>query len=413
MYPSVEPLSVQKLDVLLRQSLGNDLQIKHIEWKPLTAPGENFGSVMLAIIVTLTRSSNKTETLHLVAKLPPTSAYLLGLFNSPVTFRKELQFYSVMVKEFTNLQIESDVNEKDARDLVPKFFGGRLGLKNPEQFDEQAAIILENLKLSGYDTGDRIFGLDKKHTEFAIESLAKLHALAIALKMKKPQLYERIAAEVFLDVSNEITEKCVKDMFGKSKSDLESMEEIRPYLDRINKTIEYGLEANKNLKKPEEPWATFVHSDFWVNNMMFRHDEKGELVDMKIVDFQLSAYDYGVKDLIFFLVSSANEEILDNKLDHMFDLYYSCFIKMLKTLKVDTEKFSKQKFDEILNRCGPVKFNQCIMMAQVIQAPKKSTSESENVEGSNVFIDISDNVIYKRKLLHIVTLFDKRGWLIC
>ncbi|XP_068984359.1 uncharacterized protein [Bombus flavifrons] len=412
MYPSVEPLSVQKLDVLLRQTLGNDFQIKHIEWKPLTAPGENFGSVMLAIIVTLTRSSNKTETLHLVAKLPPTSAYLLGLFNSPVTFRKELQFYSVMVKEFTNLQIESGVNEKDARDLVPKFFGGRLGLKNPEQFDEQAAIILENLKLSGYDTGDRIFGLDKKHTEFAIESLAKLHALAIALRMKKPQLYERIAAEVFLDVSNEITEKCVKDMFGKSKSDLESMEEIRPYLDRVNKTIEYGLEANKNLKKPEEPWATFVHSDFWVNNMMFRHDEKGELVDMKIVDFQLSAYDYGVKDLIFFLVSSANEEILDNKLDHMFDLYYSCFIKMLKTLKVDTEKFSKQKFDEILNRCGPVKFNQCIMMAQVIQAPKKSISESENVEGSNVFIDISDNVIYKRKLLHIVTLFDKRGWLL-
>lgn len=412
MYPSVEPLSVQKLDVLLRQSLGNDFQIKHIEWKPLTAPGENFGSVMLAIIVTLTRSSNKTETLHLVAKLPPTSAYLLGLFNSPVTFRKELQFYSVMVKEFTNLQIESGVNEKDARDLVPKFFGGRLGLKNPEQFDEQAAIILENLKLSGYDTGDRIYGLDKKHTEFAIESLAKLHALAIALKMKKPQLYERIAAEVFLDVSNEITEKCVKDMFGKSKSDLESMEEIRPYLDRVNKTIEYGLEANKNLKKPEEPWATFVHSDFWVNNMMFRHDEKGELIDLKIVDFQLSAYDYGVKDLIFFLVSSANEEILDNKLDHMFDLYYSCFIKMLKTLKVDTEKFSKQKFDEILNRCGPVKFNQCIMMAQVIQAPKKSISESENVEGSNVFIDISDNVIYKRKLLHIVTLFDKRGWLL-
>ena len=412
MYPSDEPLSVQKLDVLLRQSLGNDFQIKHVEWKPLTAPGENFGSIMLAIIVTLTRSSNKTETLHLVAKLPPTSAYLLGLFNSPVTFRKELQFYSVMVKEFTNLQIESGVNEKDARDLVPKFFGGRLGLKNPEQFDEQAAIILENLKLSGYDTGDRIFGLDKKHTEFAIESLAKLHALAIALKTKKPQLYERIAAEVFLDVSNEITEKCVKDMFGKSKSDLENMEEIRPYIDRVNKTIEYGLEANKNLKKPEELWATFVHSDFWVNNMMFRHDEKGELVDMKIVDFQLSTYDYGMKDLIFFLVSSANEEILDNKLDYMFDFYYSCFIKMLKTLKVDTEKFSKQKFDEILNRCGPVKFNQCIMMAQVIQAPKKSISESENVEGSNVFIDISDNLIYKRKLLHIVTLFDKRGWLL-
>lgn len=412
MYPSDEPLSVQKLDVLLRQSLGNDLQIKHVEWKPLTAPGENFGSIMLAVIVTLTRSSNKTETHHLVAKLPPTSAYLLGLFNSPVTFRKELQFYSVMVKEFINLQIESGINEKDARNLVPKFFGGRLGLKNPEQFDEQATIILENLKLSGYDTGDRIFGLDKKHTELAIESLAKLHALVIALKMKKPQLYERIAPELFLNLSNEITEKCITEMIERSRSDLENMEEIRPYLDRINKTMEYSCEANKDLKKPEEPWATFVHCDLWVNNIMFRHDEKGELVDMKIIDFQLFEYDYGVKDLIFFLMSSTSEEILDNKLDYMFDLYYSCFIKMLKTLKVDTEKFSKQKFDEILNLCGPIKFNQCIMMAQVIQAPKKSMSESKNVEGSDVFVKMSDNVIYKRKLLHIVTTFDKRGWLL-
>lgn len=412
MSPSVEPVPIQKLDALLAQALGNDLRIRHLEWKPLTAPGENFGSVMLAITVTLTRSSNKTETVNLVAKLPPTSAYLLDLFNSPVTFKKELQFYDMMAKEFINLQIENGLkDEKELSSLVPKFIAGRIGLKNPREFDEQAVIILENLKFSGFTTEDRIFGLDRKHTEFAIDNLAKLHALTIALRMKKPELYERIAAEVLVEVSNETTEKCVNDMVKKAQSDFEGIEEIKPYLDRINRTIECNGQAKKNPEKPEEPWPTLIHNDFWVNNMMFRHNEKGEPVDMKMVDFQLCLCDYGMKDLIFFLISSANKEILDNHLDDMFELYYSCFVRMLKTLKVDTQRFSKQKFDEILNRCGPEKFSQCVMMIQVIQAPKRNSSE-KTVEGSDVFINISDNEIYRQKLMHTVTLFDKRGWLL-
>ncbi|CAD1476435.1 unnamed protein product, partial [Heterotrigona itama] len=412
MSPSVEPLPIQKLDTLLAQALGNDFRIRQLEWKPLTAPGENFGSVMLAITVTLTRPSNKTETLNLVAKLPPTSAYLLDLFNSPVTFKKELRFYDMMAEEFINLQAENGLNEKDLSSLVPKFIVGRIGLKDPREFDEQAVIILENLKFSGYNTGDRILGLDRKHTEFAVENLAKLHALTIALRMKKPQLYERIAAEVMVGVLNETTEKCVNDMVKKTQSDCQGIEEIKPYLDQINRTIERDNQAKKNPAKPEEPWPTLIHNDFWVNNMMFRHNEKGEPVDMKMVDFQLCLCDYGVKDLIFFLISSANKEILDNNLDDMFELYYSCFIRMLKTLKVDTERFSKQKFDEILNRCGPEKFTHCAMMTQVIQAPKRNSSESKNVEGSDVFMDVSNNEIYRQKLIHTVTLFDKRGWLL-
>ncbi|CAK9801092.1 hypothetical protein ANTQUA_LOCUS2697 [Anthophora quadrimaculata] len=412
MSPSVEPLSVQKLDELLEQSLGNDFQIKHLEWRPLTAPGENFGSVMLAITVLVARANNKTETLNLVTKLPPTSAYLLELFNSPVTFKKELHFYSSMTKEFVNLQLECGINEQDLMILAPKFFGGRLGLKNPEKFDEQAAIVLENLKCNGYGTEDRIYGLDRKHTEFAIEELAKLHALAIALKIKKPELYEKIGKEVLLDVLNEVTEKCVLDMIKKAQSDMEAIDELKPYLDRVNKTIEYGIQASRKSEKPEEPWATLIHNDFWVNNMMFRHNERGDLIDMKIVDFQLCLSDYGMKDLIFFLVSSANKEILDNKMDDMLDLYYSCFVKILRKLQVDTEGFKKEKFDEIVNRCAPVKFNQCAMMAQVIQAPRGVAPEMKDMKDKDVFMNIAGNDTYTKKLTQIVYLFDKRGWLL-
>ncbi|XP_076643950.1 uncharacterized protein LOC143354089 [Halictus rubicundus] len=410
MTPSIESSPIQNLEALLVHSLGPNFEIKNVEWKPLTAPGENFGSIMLAINVTVTRS-NKTETMNLVAKLPPTSEYLLELFNSPVSFKKELEFYSTLTREFEKLQLECGVEDKDLSILAPKYFGGRLGLRNPDKFDEQAIIILENLKYNGYGTEDRIYGLDEKHTKFALEELAKLHALTVALKLKKPQIFEKIKEDVLMDVLNETTEKCVLDMIRKAQADVKDIEEVKPYLDRVERTIEYGLEVNKIAPKPEEPWGTLVHNDFWVNNMMFRHDARGELVGVKIVDFQLCVYDYGIHDLLFFLVSSASKDILEHKLDDMIDYYYCSFIKSLKMLEVDTEKFRKKKFDDIVKHCGPIKFNQCLMMVQVIQAPKDNTPELNNLDVDQ-FLNRKVDGAYRQKLLHIVQLFVKRGWLI-
>ncbi|XP_076762085.1 uncharacterized protein LOC143430015 [Xylocopa sonorina] len=411
MSPSVKPLPVEKLDMLLAESLDNDLQIKHVEWKPLTAPGENYGSVMLAITVTLTRSKNKTETLHLVAKLPPRTAYQLDLFNSPVTFKKEIHFYNAMAKELVNLQLECGIKQEDLSILVPKYYGGRLGLKTPEVFDENAVIVMENIKVIGYDTGDRVHGLDEKHARFTIDKLAKLHALVIAFKLKKPQAYQRIAEIVMAQVANETTEKCIGDMIQKTIADIKGIEELKPYVDRVIKAFEYCERANKNPGVVEEPWGTLIHNDYWVNNMMFQHDARGEVTDMKIVDFQLCAYDYGVKDLLFLLMSSLKKDLLDNKLNDLIDLYYACFVKMLTALKVDTEKFSKRRFDEILNECGPVKFTQSIMMTQVIQAPPGSAPDVADLKNGSIFGGTISDETYKQKLIQIVNIYDKRGWL--
>lgn len=411
MSPSVKPLPVEKLDTLLAQSLGNDLQIDHVEWKPLTAPGENYGSVMLAITVTLTRSKNKTETLNLVMKLPPPTSYLLDLFDSPVSFKKEIHFYNSMAKEFVNLQLECGIKEQDLSILVPKYYGGRLGLKSPEVFDEHAAIAMENIKFTGYDTEDRIYGLDEKHARVAIDQLAKLHALVVAFKLKKPQLYQKMAEIVLAKLGNETTEKCVGEMIRKVHADIKEMDEFKLLVDRVTRTIEYCVQANKNPGVVEEPWGTLIHNDYWVNNMMFQHDARGEITDMKIVDFQLCVYDYGVKDLIFFLMSSLKKELLDNKLNDLIDFYYSCFVRMLKTLKVDTEKFPKRKFDEILNECAPSKFTQCIMMIQVIQAPRGSAPELNETSSNNIFGGSASDEMYRRKLIQVVNVFDKKGWL--
>lgn len=416
MSPSVEQLPVKNLEPLLAETLGNNFQIKHVEWKPLTDPGENFGSVILAINVTILRD-NKSEILNLVAKLPPRLEYLLELFNSPVTFRKELLFYNSVVTELINLQREAGVAESDLCMIAPKFLGGRLGLKNADVFDNQATIVLENLKYSNYFTGNRIYGLDKKHAEFAVRELAKMHAITVAVKIKKPETFENKLLPLLKQAVDESAIKCVKDMVHKACEDLKNIPEAEPYMRAVEKTIEHGIELYGQSGDVEEPWGTLVHNDFWVNNMMYQHDASGEILDMKMVDFQLCTYGYGMCDLIFFLMSSIRNEVLEDYLTDMVDLYYDSFVNCLQTLNVDKSKFPKEKFMELLNRCGPLKFIQSIMMVQVIQATRDSNQKQKTMEEDanspeDIFINQSDNSICKQKMLHILKMFDKRGWLI-
>ncbi|XP_014488120.1 PREDICTED: uncharacterized protein LOC106751660 isoform X2 [Dinoponera quadriceps] len=401
-------LPVQDLETLLRNAYGPDFQINDMEWEPLTDPGENFGSVILAININA-ELNEKKRTLNVVVKLPPKSAYLLELFDSPLTFQKELAFYSTVAPEFLKLQNENGIPWEELSVITPRFVAGRLGLRDPQRFDEQAAIILENLKHQDYTTQDRIVGLDKVHMDFAIGHLAKLHAITICMKLKKPEFFQEKVLPA-LDYSlNEGAKNGMLDMVTKAHNDYKEIPEAEPYLKRIEKMIEHGY---RTVVTPEEPWRTLVHNDFWVNNMLFKYDEAGKPVNMKIVDFQLTAYDYGVNDLIFFLLSSSRREVLDDHLEDMIDLYYDSFVHCLKSLGVDAAMFPKDKFIEHLNQCAPIKFNQCIMMVQVIQAARGTVTNTSMDDEKGVFAGGINDANYKQKLLHILSTFDRKGWLL-
>ena len=100
-----EPVPLQDIEGLLQQTLTSPLKVQVNDWRHLTDPGENFGSLILAINVNVTRENGKQETHHLVAKMPPKSEYLLGLFNSPMAFKKELYFYTKIDPAFLQLQV--------------------------------------------------------------------------------------------------------------------------------------------------------------------------------------------------------------------------------------------------------------------------------------------------------------------
>ncbi|XP_012287088.1 uncharacterized protein LOC105703339 isoform X2 [Orussus abietinus] len=400
---------VKGLEGLLEESFGEPLEVQHVNWRRLTEPGDNYGSLIISLDVEIGKNGNQ-ETLHLVAKLPPCTQYLLDLFDSPVTFHKEIYLYRTLVPALIELQLENGLPKDKVVPLVPQFYGGRMGLSNRETFDTQAALILENLVTSGYSTEERISGMDKAHLEFAVKRLAEMHALPIALKLKKPEVFKTAIAPAFVPPSNDTAAKCISGMISNVHEDLRNMEEAKPLIGKIDRTLKFSYDKVDLAGKVEEPWGTLVHNDFWVNNMLFKHDHSGKIIDMKIVDFQLYVYDYGMKDLIFFLMSSGRNDIMEENLDRLIDLYYESFIGCLKSLKVDVQEFSKKLFIDCLNKCAPAKLAQCLMMTQVIQAERNKAADPQKMDELNNFK--ATGQAYERKLLDIVRIYDKRGWFV-
>ncbi|CAD6244310.1 GSCOCG00013337001-RA-CDS [Cotesia congregata] len=404
-----ETLPVKNLKSLLQQSLGDDIEIKETTWKHLTDPGENFGSLILAIDVTVDQKKKK-EILHVVTKLPPPSNYLMKLFDSPFSFSKEISFYRDLTPAFLELERELGIINPEETWIGARYLGSRLGLS--DKFDDQACIVLENLNYSGYKMIDRLSGLNKNETEFAVRKLAQLHAMTIAMKKVKPGVFKDLIMPALSSVVNETAHQCVGDMVKKTLEHLESIPETRSYVEVVAKSMELaGKYESRQVK--DDNWCTLTHNDFWVNNMMFKFDENNnQVVDMKMVDFQLYGYDYGVKDLIFLLISSPRNDIIEDIFDDMIKVYYEAFIDVLVKLNVDFSEFNRDKLINIVEECAPCKLAQCLMMTQVIKSQPGKAPKMECIDGKDSFLQIGGGKDHYDKLLLILNLFRRRNWLL-
>jgi hypothetical protein len=125
--------------------LGEGKKIVNYKINRLTAPGENYGSLMLSVDITV-KTATGNEEIHAVAKMVPPSEFIQEIFNTPVTFRNEIAFYKEILPILQDFQRQHGV--KEVIDFVPKYYGSRRNLKGDEgKVDQDAVLLLENLKV--------------------------------------------------------------------------------------------------------------------------------------------------------------------------------------------------------------------------------------------------------------------------
>lgn len=140
--------TIAKLPRVLSGYLGNKKKIVGTEITRLTAPGENYGSIMLRVDITiLNEETGKEEAVYAVGKLIPTHAVIQEIFNIQVTYKNEVAFYKTIVPTLQNFQRRNGVT--DVLDCFANYYGSRINLNGSDVVDEDAVLLLENLKVSG------------------------------------------------------------------------------------------------------------------------------------------------------------------------------------------------------------------------------------------------------------------------
>lgn len=198
---------------------------------------------------------------------------------------------------------------------------------------DNMTLVFEDLNESGFVVADRKEGVDMAHVKLLIEHLAKYHACSMIVA-------ENEGAEVFKDFHTHIVNDQspeARDHFGRLFRDLS--EEIKTwpgyekYGEKLEKMQATFFQQEVDLyKKCQSKIKVVIHGDLWISNFMFKYDTKKNPIAIKFIDLQIAYYGSPIFDLIYFLVTSVNDDIRFNRANEVIQMYHHALVSVLKRL---------------------------------------------------------------------------------
>jgi hypothetical protein len=139
---------------ILQRQFGDDLKVVHFKAESFLKAGDNYGSTILNVQVKIKRTHNaEEENLYLIAKMLPPTDFQRLIFETSFSFKKEIFIYESLIPTYRSVY-------NGVFDVTPKFCGSRLSIKaDVDEVDEDAVILMENLKAAKYCMEDRNKGL--------------------------------------------------------------------------------------------------------------------------------------------------------------------------------------------------------------------------------------------------------------
>ncbi|XP_063216112.1 uncharacterized protein LOC134527390 isoform X2 [Bacillus rossius redtenbacheri] len=204
---------------------------------------------------------------------------------------------------------------------------------------ENDFIILEDLAPDGYQIPPRSEGLDYAHCFKILATLARFHALSLALRDQDPGAFLEVADSV-----QEIFYKAeLKPWYGNLMRDL-----IDVALDAMAKEMPGSIYEEKLCQftagdlychlaelvaDSREPHGVLSHGDVWTANLMCRYEAGGTIpLDTKLVDFQLARCSSPALDLSMFFYSCTLQDLREKHYDALVRGYHDTLARSLTEL---------------------------------------------------------------------------------
>ncbi|XP_044269562.1 uncharacterized protein LOC123014482 [Tribolium madens] len=404
---------IENLDNLIAEIIPKNYVFVDAEITRLTASGDNYGSLLLAVDITV-KNEKENKLIHAVAKRPPSNKLVQELFNSQYTFPNEVGFYQTIIPYLRQFQREQGVT--DLISCFPDFYAARLCKDATGRVDESSVLLIKNIKKNGFQTLNRTVGFSLEQSRFILGKMAEMHATTVAWKILRPEQF-KLKLEPFLQQYKvfEMDEENNRKMINVSLNVVKDDDVCRKYLPQIEeflwKNLQFCITKNIKTSSPSH-FLTLTHCDLWVNNIMVKIDNN-TITDVKFVDFQLYEYTSFVRDVVFFIFSSIQTSVLKESCDDLLLHYFDSLIKHLVSMKCDTKLFTYGSFlNEIKSVIQQGEFFHVLTMLPPIFAADKDTKDVEALELHDVIFHESEVTdTHREKAYFIVKEFIRRGWL--
>lgn len=406
-----EEYDINRLDEVLNPYLDGNRKVESFSAKLLTKPGENYGSLMLALNVTTKDGNGKEEILPLVAKMCPPNEWIKKMFNVQLSFKKENSLYEDIAKIMRTFEQEHGLPV--LTDFFAQYYGSRISLDpRSDIVDDDAVLLLENLKTVGYSTSECMVGFDLQTATVLVNNLAIFHAVPLAIKIKKPDFFKvKILPNLRSEVSfSETPDEIKAGSLDKMIVVAEKNEHCLPLPHNFRKYLVNGQRAFEHGPKVREPFATIGHSDYWTNNILVKYENDGT-IKTKMLDFQVMDYGSPARDLIFLLYSSVQSSTVSEHYDELINIYYTAFINTLKLFNCDVSPFTFDAFQEELQiEARESQLFHCLMMLSPIFAKRDKVRDMREM-GPDMFLETEYSEGYEQKIHHVILSFMKNKWI--
>ncbi|KAG8301223.1 hypothetical protein J6590_058219 [Homalodisca vitripennis] len=229
-----------------------------------------------------------------------------------------------------------------------------------------SVIVLEDLKEKGFIMGDKQNGLDFEHCRLYVAAAASLHAASLAVLEEEPELINIVGKEKMFVCGQAVT-PVLRTMVSCALRCLaeytKTSDIFNKYTDLIRDCSTTMLDKVAEVVKPRrDEFNAMNHGDGWANNMMFRYNDKGSPCEVRLLDFQLTRYASPVTDIVYFIWTSANDDVRTRRINELYELYVEELNKNLKHIN-RSESLSHEEVKVVVKRLIPLSF----VMGVIIQ----------------------------------------------
>uniref|UniRef100_A0A182TBS1 CHK domain-containing protein n=1 Tax=Anopheles maculatus TaxID=74869 RepID=A0A182TBS1_9DIPT len=357
---------------VLETYLHADVTVQRYELAAGCPGGQNFMSAIVRATVHYTLPSSdptRPETVSLIVKTKLANAELAEEADQLNVFGIEKTIYGPIMKAVRELLTSFG----DCTQFAPRFI-----------YEDEHALVLEDLAVKGYRQPDRRGRLDQPHMRLIVQKLAKFHAATAVLGRKVVRLVAGLRPVLTAPILI-VTEQSNRDLLRGLASASFATEgnpihlyygnaiqhcidqtvrvpELSQYTEFLRSFLGQAIEREtKSYECDESGFNVLNHGDMWLNNLLWKYDADGTVSDVIMVDYQESFYGSPAFDLNHLLYSSANNVIQRAGFDDLVQLYTDELVAALRQFKYDgplpdlarvrTEMASKRDHALIITTC--------------------------------------------------------------